>query len=214
MRSHTAQTPIRAQALSVVMVSPGNLRPDCTNVLSLRLTAEPAGVRDSDDVVILAGAGAGLRVGGLIAHLGAAAPPVLVLAPTFDPADVYAALQHGATSYLLEGECTHALAGAVRATANRTSWVGPAAASMLVHRLRGAPPRDLPGRVILTRREREIMAMIADGYSSTEVAGRLRLREKTIRNNLTNVYAKLQVRGMTEAVLVWMGRPSQGRRSA
>jgi len=220
--------PSRSTVLSVVLVSPDGRRPSCTSLIDLRVTAELTGVRETDDVVILSGAGGSTLVGEFVGRFGAAAPPILVLAPTFNPADVYAAIRQGATSYLLEGECAHGLADAVRATASRTSWVGPTAASMLVRRLRDAPNtqltaphRDGPGhvhgpssQVILTRREREIMAMIADGYSSTEVAGRLRLREKTIRNNLTNVYAKLQVRSMTEAVIVWLGRPTRGRRSA
>jgi two-component system, NarL family, response regulator DegU len=53
----------------------------------------------------------------------------------------------------------------------------------------------------LTRREEEILQLIADGYSTSEVAGRLFISGKTVKNHLASIYAKLDARDRTQAVL-------------
>ncbi|MFI6956500.1 LuxR C-terminal-related transcriptional regulator [Nocardia sp. NPDC050408] len=57
----------------------------------------------------------------------------------------------------------------------------------------------------LTGREQQIMALLAAGNNVAEIAGQLFLAQKTVRNNLTRIFAKLQVRGQTEAILKWHG---------
>jgi DNA-binding CsgD family transcriptional regulator len=57
----------------------------------------------------------------------------------------------------------------------------------------------------LSPREREIMELLSTGLGAQEIGLRLRLSEKTVRNNLSNIYAKLDVRGSMEAVLKWLG---------
>jgi len=49
---------------------------------------------------------------------------------------------------------------------------------------------------------------LSTGLGAQEIGLRLRLSEKTVRNNLSNIYAKLDVRGGTEAVLRWLGATS------
>jgi DNA-binding NarL/FixJ family response regulator len=194
-----------AAALSVVIIRPGGLLPPCARPIEARVATDLAEVHVTDDVVILAGRDAGGLLAQLVARLGARTPPVLVIAPALDLADVRMAFEYGVTGYLLEGECPPHMDWVIRDTAARLSWLSPGAASALISRVRKArrePPAALPE---LTPRETQIMALIADGHAPAEIADRLRLREKTVRNNLSSVYAKLQVRGMTEAIIVWLG---------
>jgi DNA-binding NarL/FixJ family response regulator len=60
-------------------------------------------------------------------------------------------------------------------------------------------------RALLSPREREVMELLSTGLGAQEIGLRLRLSEKTVRNNLSNIYAKLDARGSTEAVLRWLG---------
>jgi len=58
---------------------------------------------------------------------------------------------------------------------------------------------------LLTPRERQIMELLVTGHTVGEIAGRLRRTRKTVRNNLSTIYAKLRVRGQSEAILLWLG---------
>jgi DNA-binding NarL/FixJ family response regulator len=60
-------------------------------------------------------------------------------------------------------------------------------------------------RALLSPRERQIMELLSTGLGAQEIGLRLRLSEKTVRNNLSNIYAKLDARGSTDAVLRWLG---------
>jgi DNA-binding NarL/FixJ family response regulator len=63
-------------------------------------------------------------------------------------------------------------------------------------------------RALLSPREQQIMELLSTGLGAQEIGLRLRLREKTVRNNLSNIYAKLDARGSTDAVLRWLGATS------
>lgn len=68
----------------------------------------------------------------------------------------------------------------------------------------GAPSAQPAGRTVdspLTKREEEILQLIADGYSTTEVAGKLFISAKTVKNHLASIYDKLDARDRTQAVL-------------
>jgi DNA-binding NarL/FixJ family response regulator len=49
------------------------------------------------------------------------------------------------------------------------------------------------------------MDLLASGFGALEIGERLSLTEKTVRNNLSNIYAKLRARGNTDAILMWLG---------
>ena len=91
--------------------------------------------------------------------------------------------------------------------ADGKTYLSPAACAALRDALRmpadGYASERL--RELLSTRERQIMELLSTGLGAQEIGQRLRLSEKTIRNNLSNVYAKLGVRGSTEAVLLWLG---------
>ena len=137
--------------------------------------------------------------------LTAAQPSVAVLVLTMLEGDdsVFAAMRAGARGYLLKGadraEIARALAGvahgeivfssgiASRVLAFFAAGPGAAAASL----------DPFPG---LTEREREILDLVARGLTNAEIARRLVVSDKTVRNHVSNVFAKLQVAGRAEAV--------------
>jgi len=72
----------------------------------------------------------------------------------------------------------------------------------------GAPASGILGR--LTARQREILALLAQGLTNREIAARLHLSEGTVKNVVSEIYARLEVRDRVEAVLRargWLGGP-------
>lgn len=130
------------------------------------------------------------------AELRGRAPDVRVLVlTTFDgEADVLPAVAAGATGYLLKDASTDELAAAVRAAHRGEAILAPAAASHLMGQVRRpAPP-------LLTTRELEVLALVADGASNRDVARRLFISEASVKTHLLHVYGKLAVRDRAAAV--------------
>jgi DNA-binding NarL/FixJ family response regulator len=125
------------------------------------------------------------------------APDVLVLTMVDDDDTVTAALRVGARGYLLKGAVQEEVLAALRTVAGGGVVFGA-----------GAAQRVLSGdRRIgdLTPRESEVLALVADGRSNTEIARALGLSVKTVQNHVSNVLAKLQLRDRTQAVLRMRG---------
>jgi DNA-binding NarL/FixJ family response regulator len=136
--------------------------------------------------------------------------PILVVSGELEPNQIVRALQAGASSYLVDGQFTASeVLSAALGTAAGRSHLSPAALAAVVDRLqhpeRTGVPAELAGA--LSRREREIMELVAEGQSNAFIARREFISEKTVRNHLNNIYAKLQVHSRAEAILVWWGRP-------
>jgi DNA-binding NarL/FixJ family response regulator len=126
-----------------------------------------------------------------------APPAVLVLTMVDDDDTVTAALRVGARGYLLKGAVQEEVLAALRTVAAGGVVFGA-----------GAAQRVLSGeRRIgdLTPRESEVLALVADGRSNTEIARELDLSLKTVQNHVSNVLAKLQVRDRTQAALRMRG---------
>lgn len=120
--------------------------------------------------------------------------PRVVIVTTYDTdADTLPAIEAGATGYLLKDAPPEELAAAVRSAAAGRSALAPAVADRLLNRLRN------PG-VSLTRREIEVLALVAQGMSNHAIAGRLHLTEGTVKSHLARIYAKLGVESRTAAV--------------
>jgi DNA-binding NarL/FixJ family response regulator len=201
--------------MSVVLVSPTGSRLPGLAGYRPRVASGPRGVRPTDTVAVLAGPGMAATVRELSAYLGAAMPRVLVVAPDLDEDDVRAAFAHGATSYVVLGRAGCFLPAAVEHTALGETFIPPVVATVL-HR-RSGPGDRAPAHVLrdaLSYREQQIMDLLARAHSVSEVAARLALTEKTVRNNLSSIYAKLQVRRQSEAVLRWLGEPGTARRAS
>jgi DNA-binding NarL/FixJ family response regulator len=130
---------------------------------------------------------------------------VVMLTCVVDPATVVRAVAAGARGYVVHGQFeARMLREIVRETAQGSSPLSPAAAKALVNGFQemnghGAVHRD----GVLTRREREIMDLIAAGLSNRQIAARLVLSEKTVKNHICRIYHALLVTGRSQAVSRW-----------
>ncbi|ROS25495.1 LuxR family two component transcriptional regulator [Rathayibacter sp. PhB127] len=123
-----------------------------------------------------------------------AAPPSVLVLTTYDTdADILGAVEAGASGYLLKDAPPEDLLAAIRAAAAGESALAPAVAARLFERLRSPSPR-------LSTRETEVLALVAQGLSNTEVAARLFVTETTVKSHLAHVFAKLGVASRTAAV--------------
>jgi DNA-binding NarL/FixJ family response regulator len=135
-------------------------------------------------------------------------PGVRVLALTTfdDDADVFAALRAGAVGYLLKDVSSARLVEALVAASRGESVLQPSVAAKVVARVaqlppEGGAPRPQPLVTPLSDRELEVVRLLAGGHSNREIAQTLFLAEGTVKNLVTNVLSKLQVRDRTQAAL-------------
>lgn len=120
--------------------------------------------------------------------------PRVVIVTTYDSdADALRAIEAGATGYLLKDAPPEELAAAVRTAAAGRTALAPAVAERLMNRLR------TPGTA-LTRRETEVLVLVAEGLSNQAIAKRLHLTEGTVKSHLARTYTKLGVDSRTAAV--------------
>ena len=127
---------------------------------------------------------------------------VLVLTMHDDDETVFAAVRGGARGYLLKGAPRTELLRAVRAVAAGEAIFGPAVARRLMAFFERPVPRlDRAAFPELTDREREILGLIAQGRSNSDITAVLVLSPKTVRNHVSNIFSKLQVRDRAEAIV-------------
>jgi DNA-binding NarL/FixJ family response regulator len=128
-------------------------------------------------------------------------PPPAVLAVTMvdDDDTVLAALRAGAVGYILKGSTGEQIAAATRTAASGGAVFGPGIASRILAATTGRriPPKD--GE--LTDRERDVLAMIAEGAGNAQIARSLGLSLKTVQNYVSRILDKLQVADRTQAAL-------------
>ncbi|MFE1072587.1 response regulator [Streptomyces sp. NPDC058783] len=110
----------------------------------------------------------------------------------------------GAAGYVLKQMQGSDLVSAVRTVAAGQSLLDPSAATKLMARLRGEQakeeaPEALPG---LTDREREILALIGEGLTNRQIGQRLYLAEKTVKNHISRLLAKLGVERRIQAAVI------------
>jgi DNA-binding NarL/FixJ family response regulator len=195
--------------LSITLVSPDGITTPSLSPFRPRMARELTAVRDTDDVVVLYDRRPAQQVGRLRRLLGRSMPAVLVTASTYDEQDVVAAFEHGATSYLLVSEFPeYCMVEATQRTARGESCLSPRCATLLLRHLHQPTPVDIDESAetgILTPRERQVMELLVVGHTIGEIAAYFDLTAKTVRNNLSRIYAKLQVRRQSEAILLWLG---------
>ncbi|MBT2454620.1 response regulator transcription factor [Streptomyces sp. ISL-86] len=121
------------------------------------------------------------------------APRVLVLTTYDTDADILAAVEAGASGYLLKDAPPEELAAAVRTAAAGQSALAPAVALRLMDRMR--TPAEA-----LTKRELEVLQLVADGLSNQQISKKLFLSQATVKSHLVHIYAKLGVESRTSAV--------------
>ncbi|MGY1693814.1 MULTISPECIES: response regulator [unclassified Geodermatophilus] len=124
---------------------------------------------------------------------------VLVLTMHEDDASLFGALRAGARGYLLKGADHEEIVRAVLAVAGGDAVYGGAVARRVVDALTGTAARP-PALPELTAREREVLELLAAGLPTGQVARRLALSDKTVRNHVSAVLTKLQVPDRAAAV--------------
>lgn len=125
-------------------------------------------------------------------------PQVQVIAlSSFKEGDlVKNALEAGAIGYLLKDVSADELARAIRAAHSGRATLSPEAAQALVEKANQPPAPD----VDLTEREREVLVLMVEGLSNTQIAGRLTVSPSTVKSHVSNILSKLGVASRTEAV--------------
>jgi DNA-binding NarL/FixJ family response regulator len=128
---------------------------------------------------------------------------VLVLTMSEDDATVFAAMRAGARGYLLKGANQREIVRAVTAVAEGQAIFGPAIAARVAEFFTAGPAAaaDAGPFPQLTAREREILDLLAAGRSNQQIAQALFLSPKTVRNTVSNVFAKLHVADRAEAIV-------------
>ncbi|WP_033346699.1 response regulator transcription factor [Catenuloplanes japonicus] len=149
---------------------------------------------------------------------GPQSPARVVILTTFDFDDyVYAALEAGASGFLLKDAGTEDLVAAVRVVAQGDSLLSPRVTRRLIENFVSSKPPGLKSATVfnaLTDREREVFALIATGRSNAEIGEALFIAEQTAKSHVSRIMTKLSLRDRVHAVmlayetgLVTPGRP-------
>lgn len=126
---------------------------------------------------------------------------VLVLTMVEDDQAVFAAVQAGALGYLLKGAGQEEIRLALASVAAGQGVYGPEVARRLRSFFAGGASTAAQPFPTLSEREREVLGLIAEGASNTDIARRLFLSDKTVRNYVSSVFTKLDVTGRPEAIV-------------
>jgi len=138
-------------------------------------------------------------------RIRAAVPTTRVLMLTMydDDATVFTAMQAGAQGYLLKEAEQEEIVRAVRGVVAGEAIFGQGVAERVLGYFAGPPATASPEYPFpeLTERERVVLELLARGRRTTEIASELFLSPKTVANNMTNIFAKLQVASRAEAIV-------------
>ena len=138
------------------------------------------------------------------------AAKVVVLTSFLEDERLLPAIHAGAAGYMLKNAEPAELARAIRAAVVGETLIDPAVASRLVHAIADGPRRL--DQESLTRREREVLALIARGRSNKRIAIELGIAEKTVKTHVGHLLAKLGVADRTQAAVLavregWVADP-------
>jgi DNA-binding NarL/FixJ family response regulator len=131
--------------------------------------------------------------------------PVLVLTTFDDDANLFGALRAGASGYLLKDVSSETLVSAINAATRGESFLQSTVTGRVVaafaRLMESGGPKAEALVLPLSPREREIVSLLGTGASNKEIADRLNLSEGTVKNHVTNILTKLDVRDRTQAAL-------------
>jgi len=123
---------------------------------------------------------------------------ILILTTFSDDALIVQAIQNGAHGYLLKDSGAKQIAAAVRSIALGYMTLGTTVGEKLVQSVSVPPPEANPK---LTAREAEVLGLLAKGHTNREIAENLHITEKTVRDHVCRILAKLGLRDRTQAAL-------------
>ena len=121
---------------------------------------------------------------------------IVMLTMHADQDVIAAAIRAGAVGYLVKDCSFEEVAATVREAVSGD--VSPQIAASMLREARGLAEE---AESVITKREIEVLQLIADGYATPEVAEKLFISQKTVKNHLASIYAKLEARDRTQAVL-------------
>ncbi|MBH8555110.1 response regulator transcription factor [Nostocaceae cyanobacterium CENA357] len=131
---------------------------------------------------------------------------VLILTTFDDDEYVTAALKNGAMGYLLKDTPSEELAFAIRAVYKGYTQLGPGIVKKLLTQFPNMTPTQLPpvppNLAELTPREKEVLRLIATGANNREIAQQLYISEGTVKNHVTNILNRLNLRDRTQAAII------------
>jgi two-component system response regulator DevR len=134
----------------------------------------------------------------------------LILTSYDDDEALFAAIMAGAAGYVLKQIRGTDLVDAVHRVAQGQSLLDPAVTATVLTRLREGPPATDPRWDALSDRERAVLALITDGLSNREIGARLYLAEKTVKNHVSRLLAKLQMQRRTQIAVFGVAMRDQG----
>ena len=106
------------------------------------------------------------------------------------------AIKAGAVGYLTKDSSVTDVVEAIRLAANGDRPMSPTLASAMLHEARNEDES------VISTREEEVLQLVADGLGTSEIAERLYISQKTVKNHLASIYEKLNARDRTQAVLM------------
>ncbi|UER55602.1 response regulator transcription factor [Kineosporiaceae bacterium SCSIO 59966] len=124
----------------------------------------------------------------------------LILTSYDDDEALFAAIMAGAAGYMLKDVRGSDLIDGIRRVAAGQSLLDPAVTEQVLQRLRSGPAED-PRLATLTAQEKRILALIADGLSNRQIAEEMFLAEKTVKNYVSSLLAKLGMERRTQAAV-------------
>jgi DNA-binding NarL/FixJ family response regulator len=129
----------------------------------------------------------------------------VIMLTTFDLDEyVYDALAAGASGFLLKDLLADELIAAVRIVAAGDALLAPSITRRLIAEVARLRPRPTPRQdslASLTPRETEVLRMVAEGLSNTEIAARLTISDETVKTHVSRILVKLELRDRTQAVV-------------
>ena len=131
-------------------------------------------------------------------HIG-----VILVTMFDDPESVFSGMRAGARGYVLKEAEPEELRRAIEAACRGEVILCPIIAKKVLEHFGRDPRLHQPGLPYeeLTQRELQVLQLAADGLSNKEIAGKLVLSEKTVKNHIANIFSKLQVNDRTQAIL-------------
>jgi DNA-binding NarL/FixJ family response regulator len=128
---------------------------------------------------------------------------VVILTMHADREVLVDAIRAGAAGYLVKDCSTEDVVDTVQKAASGETALSPELAASMLGEVRELVRREQEGaeEAIISKREEEVLQLIADGLSTTEVAAKLYISVKTVKNHLASIYQKLDTRDRTQAVL-------------
>ena len=125
----------------------------------------------------------------------------LILTSYDDDEALFAAIMAGAAGYVLKDIRGNDLVSAIRVVASGSSLIDPALTTRVLERVRN-PQALAPELAALTPQEQRLLAHIAEGLTNRQIADRMFLAEKTVKNYVSSILAKLGVERRTQAALI------------